>query len=303
MTIETSQGDVNDMFLFNDIIGHLGLLELPLKGRAYTWSNMQEQPLLEQLDWFFTSANWISIFPNTMVLPLAKSDSDHVPCVVNIDTIIPKANIFRFENFWVEQAGFQECVKDAWIKDSNKISSAAILADKFKSLRYALKKWHMNLSKLKLLIQNCNKCILLLDTLEENRPLYTTEFNFRKIVKLHLEDLLKIECNYWRKRCTIRWIKMAEDNTKFFHAMATARYRRNNIAMLKSEDGRVVTDHQEIAGMLWSSYRNRMGQTEGISMQFDLNRLFAKVSGLEELTVPFSKEEMDLVIKEMPPMT
>jgi hypothetical protein len=66
------------MFLFNDIIGHLGLLELPLKGRAYTWSNMQEQPLLEQLDWFFTSANWISVFPNTMVLPLAKSDSYHV---------------------------------------------------------------------------------------------------------------------------------------------------------------------------------------------------------------------------------
>jgi hypothetical protein len=28
-------------------------VELPLKGRAYTWSNMQENPLLEQLDWFF----------------------------------------------------------------------------------------------------------------------------------------------------------------------------------------------------------------------------------------------------------
>jgi hypothetical protein len=50
-------GDTNDMFLFNDIIGHLGLLELPLKGRKYTWSNMQNNPLLEQLDWFFTSMN------------------------------------------------------------------------------------------------------------------------------------------------------------------------------------------------------------------------------------------------------
>ena len=46
-------GDINDIFLFNEIIGHLGLLELPLKGRSYTWSNMQENPLLEQLDWFF----------------------------------------------------------------------------------------------------------------------------------------------------------------------------------------------------------------------------------------------------------
>jgi hypothetical protein len=26
-------GDVNDMFLFNEIIGHLGLLELPLRPR------------------------------------------------------------------------------------------------------------------------------------------------------------------------------------------------------------------------------------------------------------------------------
>jgi hypothetical protein len=40
-------GDLNDMLLFNEIIGHLGLLELPLKGRKYTWSNMQDQPLLE----------------------------------------------------------------------------------------------------------------------------------------------------------------------------------------------------------------------------------------------------------------
>ena len=62
-------GDVNDMFLFNDVIGHLGLVGLPLKGRAYTWSNMQEDPLLEKLDWFFTSANWTSVYPNTLVLP------------------------------------------------------------------------------------------------------------------------------------------------------------------------------------------------------------------------------------------
>ena len=29
-------GDVNDMFIFNEIIGHLGLLEIPLKGRRFT---------------------------------------------------------------------------------------------------------------------------------------------------------------------------------------------------------------------------------------------------------------------------
>uniref|UniRef100_A0A453NQ47 Uncharacterized protein n=1 Tax=Aegilops tauschii subsp. strangulata TaxID=200361 RepID=A0A453NQ47_AEGTS len=60
---------VNDIFIFNEIIGHLGLLELPLKGRRFTWSNMQDVPLLEQLDWFFTSSSWINQYPMTQVAP------------------------------------------------------------------------------------------------------------------------------------------------------------------------------------------------------------------------------------------
>ena len=102
--------DMGDIFLFNEIISHLGLVELPLKGRKYTWSNMQDQPLLEQLDWFFTTPSWTTSFPNTVVTPMAKPSSDHVPCMVNISTDIPKSNIFRFDNFWVDMPGFMECV-------------------------------------------------------------------------------------------------------------------------------------------------------------------------------------------------
>ena len=40
-------GNVSDIFLFNEVIGHLGLVELPIKGRQFTWSNMQTEPLLE----------------------------------------------------------------------------------------------------------------------------------------------------------------------------------------------------------------------------------------------------------------
>jgi exonuclease III len=40
-------GNFNDSVIFNNIISHLGLIELPLKGRSFTWSNMQVCPLLE----------------------------------------------------------------------------------------------------------------------------------------------------------------------------------------------------------------------------------------------------------------
>jgi hypothetical protein len=43
-------GNVNDMLSFNEAISNLGLIEVPLKGKKFTWSNMQHDPLLERLD-------------------------------------------------------------------------------------------------------------------------------------------------------------------------------------------------------------------------------------------------------------
>ena len=43
-------GDLAEMFMFNDAISALGLIEIVLQGRKYTWSNMQPNPLLQKLD-------------------------------------------------------------------------------------------------------------------------------------------------------------------------------------------------------------------------------------------------------------
>ena len=82
---------MHDMFVFNDFIRQQMLTEIPIKGRSYTWSNMQQNPLLEQLNWVFTSLNWTASFPNTIVNPLGRPVSDHIPFSVVIQTIILKA--------------------------------------------------------------------------------------------------------------------------------------------------------------------------------------------------------------------
>jgi hypothetical protein len=46
-----------------------------------------------------------------------------------------------------------------------------------------------NLSKL---IASCNMTIAFLDKLEELRPLYPQEFNFKKIIKVHISNLLRM---------------------------------------------------------------------------------------------------------------
>ena len=158
---------------------------------------MQQDPLLEQLDWFFTSKNWTLDYPNSLVLPLAKITSDHVPCKISISTSIPKSSIFRFENFWPKHPGFMEASLAGWSAQvRNTRDSASIIAGKFKNTRQKLKFWSRNLSNLSQLIKHCNKFIFFLDAVEDCRPLLLPEWKCRVIIKNHLQNLLKYKNIY-----------------------------------------------------------------------------------------------------------
>jgi hypothetical protein len=189
-------GNFHDTLVFNNIISHLGLVELSIKGRSYTLSNMQEVPLLQQIDWFFTSVAWTSIFPFSLFLPLARITSDHLPCRVHIGTNVPKANIFRFENYWSNHPGCIEHIECAWASHSNPGNSAHIVSAKFKNLRRILKHWSKGISNLSKLIANCNMTIAFFDKLEELRSLYPQEYIFKKIINVHISNLLRMQNQY-----------------------------------------------------------------------------------------------------------
>ena len=138
------------------------------------------------------------------------------------------------------------------------------------------------------------------DKLEKQRALSIPERNFREIVKKHYDMLIKAQHQYWRKRCTIRWIKMGEENTKFFHAMATKRFRRSFISSLQLPDGHIVTDHDQLAAVAWNCFIDRMGSSRGVSVRFDLDSIISPVNNLDALVSPFTNEEMDKVVQKMP---
>jgi hypothetical protein len=112
-----------------------------------------------------------------------------------------------------------------------------------------------------------------MDKLEEHKPLFIQEANFRSILKRHILQLLKFKQEYWKKRYTIRWTKFGDESTNFFHAAATERYRQNIITSLEAQDGRVVYDHFEKAALLLENFKARMGQTTDPHMQYNLDEL------------------------------
>jgi endonuclease/exonuclease/phosphatase family metal-dependent hydrolase len=126
-------GDISDMLLFNEAINYLGLVDLPPKGRHFTWTNKQHSPLLECLDWFFTSTSWTLVYPNTFVTPLVMETSDHVPCLIIVSTSIPKQYLFHFENYWLHHNDFYNVVQQARIGPYLSNDAAKNLTAKFKS--------------------------------------------------------------------------------------------------------------------------------------------------------------------------
>lgn len=246
------------MYLFNEAISALGLVELPLKGRRFTWSNKQTSPLLERLDWFFTSASWTLCYPTTFVYPSVMETSDHVPCVISISTSIPKRSRFQFENYWMEQSDFFSIVQQGWYAPEHITDAAKIITAKFKNLRKVLKEWQSNISNLKQTIANVKLILTFMLFVEEFRDLTVPEWNFKTILEQKLTSLLHQQCVYWKQRGAVKWVTLDDASTKSLHANATIKYRRNLITSLEDSSGALVTTHEDKAEQIWRSFKERL---------------------------------------------
>jgi hypothetical protein len=98
----------------------------------------------------------------------------------------------------------------------------------------------------------------------------------------------------------VKWVKEGDAGTRFFHAHATIRHRKNLIATLKDSMGNFKSTHEEKADILWNSFKDRLGVTEFSQMQFNLTELLHPSNGLESLEEEFTKEEIDDIIAKLP---
>jgi hypothetical protein len=103
----------------------------------------------------------------------------------------------------------------------------------------------------------------------------------------------------WKQRNTIRWVKLGDENTHFFHTVATISHRRNFIVSLVNADGTIITEHEQKANLLWTAFKNRLGISESPIMAYNLSDLLT-LHDLSGLDADFSQEEIDTVIKSLP---
>jgi hypothetical protein len=137
------------------------------------------------------------------------------------------------------------------------------------------------------------KCtIAFIDHLEESRNLSYLEFNLRKLLIKILQRLIKERVAYWRQRSKIKFAIEGDENTKYFHAIASTKYRKNKIHTLQ-HDGSDYSSHHHKMNILTAFFKQLLGQPFIPNWSFSLQHLYPQtVTNLSSLALPFSQEEI-----------
>lgn len=226
--------------------------------------------------------------------------SDHTPCLISINTVIPRGHIFRFENYWMQHENFSSQVQEGWFSPIQHSDAAKNVIAKLKNLRKTLKDWSHTLSNLADTIDRVKLILGFLNLLEEFRDLSLVEWNFRSILEDNSVALLKQQNSYWKQRLQIKWVTLGDGSTHFFHAHAAMKFRRNLITYLFDDDGNSVYDHDSKAALLWNSFKERLGSSSFTGIQFNLSQHFSEQRDLSQLVERFSKHEIDQMVKNLP---
>jgi len=225
-----------------------------------------------------------SLFPHRFA-------SDHVPLLVTASSSIPRGSGFHFENTWLRSPAFS-AILNSVLSAHFSGATAASFTKRLKNCRRACRAWARRQRPLEERAGDTKTLIAALDLLEEERPLSDCEAKLRTLATQSLQNIHTEQLTYWRQRFNLRIAVEWDENSRFFHAAASGRRRKNLITCLEHE-GQTVHAHDGKANILYNFYRELLGTSRPVLWAFNLSTLypFLAVDG-STLSAPFSSSEI-----------
>ena len=124
-------------------------------------------------------------------------------------------------------------------------------------------------------------------------------------LKRELNVLLDKENCMWAQRSCIQWLTNRDRNTGYFHGVATQRKHKNFIKGIRNSSGEWVTNKNIVFDICVDFYSRLFTS----SSSHDIDRVLEGVQSLvsssmtAKLTKPYTREEVNMAIKNMAPIT
>lgn len=94
------------MTQFSDFINDHELIDLPLVGRKFTWSNNEERATMSRIDRFLLTKDWEDHFLGVIQMALPRLESDHCPIKLFLAPMDWGPKPCRFDNCWLLHKDF-----------------------------------------------------------------------------------------------------------------------------------------------------------------------------------------------------
>lgn len=247
---------ISKMLRFRDCIAQCRLVDLGFAGHPFTWTNRRfgRQFICERLDRALANADWCNSFPNAKLYHLNSSSSDHSPILLNThDRDQRKPHIFIYEIAWSLHDDFINVIKECWNNQAD--DSSNNFYDNYCRFRARVLHWK------KYVFGNINRKIEQienhLETCHQNLSRTYSEEIHQQIINLENKHQLLLTQKeiYWKQRSRVQWLREGDNNTKFFHAYASNRRRRNLIQSLKYDDN-WIHNINDITHIFTQNFRN-----------------------------------------------
>ncbi|GAA0163765.1 hypothetical protein LIER_39655 [Lithospermum erythrorhizon] len=127
---------------FNAFIATCELSDAGFIGSQYTRSCGLHY---SRLDRVLCDSSFLSAFPVISVRHLVKTNSDHAPLLINIQSSTARVKCsFRFQNMWLKHPNFISVVTAAWNQEFYGDPFYTICC-KLKALKFSLKEWNRDI--------------------------------------------------------------------------------------------------------------------------------------------------------------
>lgn len=247
----------NNMSQFNEVIMDLQLIDVPLRNKTFTWTNKQPSPIFSKLYRIFLSPELSLIFPIITLQALPMTVSDHVPLLLTCKQKQPIKQGIKMELGWFKYDILKTKVNANW--EDGKGNSLTQFTKRAEWVQIEMEQWHKsNFSGVQLQLDYCKKQILAMDCLEERRTLSQDEFQSRIKWRDRAYELAILIETRWKQRARCKWLKKGDRNTRFFHAFASTRSRKNTVISLTQGD-RTVSDQENLAKAFHNSLKGILG--------------------------------------------
>jgi hypothetical protein len=164
-----------------------------------------------------------------------------------------------------------------------------------RNLKIELQRWAASrIGNIRKQLLMARSIILCLDQTAERRALSDSEHQLRKDLKLKVLGLASLERTMARQRARVRFLGDGDANTKYFHLLARGRKRS------RDDTGAVCSSHDEMEAAIFDHFRGMFGQAGPASSTIDFQAIGISPSDLSALDLPFSEEEIEVAVREMP---